>query len=283
MSDENQFDPKKFGSEWGKKFSEDLHGQIHQQVHDRLNATRNRAVAGVSWRNGSLTGGVVLGGILIVVGLAFLLDHMGYIDIGRIWRFWPVLLVFAGISHVFSGERRFWGLLLILGGSFLLLNQLGIPHFGWAMFWPIVLIGVGLMVLWNSLVARKAVGTWSGPYQGDPRTTVNGAAVFSGLERRINTQDFQGGSVTAIFGGIELDLTEANMQAEEATLEINCIFGGAEVRVPDSWVVAFRGAPVFGGVEDKTRLRHGGDAADPRRKVLNIVGTVVFGGLEIKN
>ena len=284
MSDENQSDPKKFGPDWAKKFSQDLHDEIHQRIHIHINAAgRNRAATGVSWRNGSLTGGVVLGGILILVGLAFLLDHLGYIDIGRIWRFWPLLLVFAGISHVFSSERRFWGLLLILFGTFLQLNQLGIAHFGWAMFWPVLLIAAGLMVMWNSLIARKATGTWSGLGQGDPRTTVNGAAVFSGLERRVTTQDFQGGSVTAIFGGIELDLTDANMQADEATLEINCVFGGAEVRVPDSWIVAFRGAPVFGGVEDKTRLRHSGDTGDSRHKVLNIIGTVVFGGLEIKN
>ena len=194
-----------------------------------------------------------------------------------------MLLVFAGISNLFSAERRFWGLILVIGGAFLQLNRLGVPHFGWAEFWPVVLIAAGLLVMWNSLTSKKPGCTWRMPEGGDPRTTINGAAVFSGLERRVTTQDFQGGSVTAVFGGIELDLTDANMQADEATLEVNAIFGGAEVRVPDSWLVAFRGAPIFGGVEDKTRLRHSGDTADPKRKVLNITGAVVFGGLEIKN
>ena len=99
----------------------------------------------------------------------------------------------------------------------------------------------------------------------------------------MNTQDFQGGNVTAMFGGVEIDLTEANMQADEATLEINAIFGGAEIRVPDSWQVSYRGAPIFGGVEDKTRIRRSEAPADAKRKVLYITGVVIFGGLVIKN
>jgi predicted membrane protein len=81
-------------------------------------------------------------------------------------------------------------------------------------------------------------------------------AIFGGIERRVTAQDFQGGHINAIFGGVEIDLTDANMQAEEATLEINAIFGGVEIRVPETWQVAFRGTPIFGGIADKT-LRRG--------------------------
>ncbi len=99
----------------------------------------------------------------------------------------------------------------------------------------------------------------------------------------MTSQDFQGGDITAIFGGIELDLTEANIQTNEATLAITAIFGGVEVRVPPNWQVAFRGAPIFGGVEDKTRTSRVVDPANPNLKVLVITGAVIFGGLEIKN
>ncbi|PYT42475.1 MAG: hypothetical protein DMG47_15815 [Acidobacteria bacterium] len=90
-------------------------------------------------------------------------------------------------------------------------------------------------------------------------------------------------SITAIFGGIELDLTEASIQGSEATLAITAIFGGVEVRVPPNWQVAFRGAPIFGGIEDKTRTSRSGDPANSNIKMLVITGAVIFGGLEIKN
>lgn len=274
MSDEKNFDPN--------KFRDDLRDHIHSKIDDRLKRGTGPIVVGIHLGNRSYGGGLVSGALLILVGLAFLLDHMGIISIDHLWRFWPVLLIVAGISRVTTPAHRFWGILLIAAGTLLQLNQLGIAHFGWADFWPVVLISAGLMVIWSSLRSRNCT-TAPPAGGGDPRLTVNGVAIFSGLERRMTTQDFQGGHVTAIFGGIELDLTEANMQADEATLEVNAIFGGAEVRVPDTWQVSYRGGPIFGGVEDKTRIRRSEDMAGSKPKVLHITGLVAFGGLEIKN
>lgn len=279
MSDENRFDPR--------KFKDDLRDQIHRAVHAGLHGDdgkqeprRNPMVVGIALR-GRGRGGVVTGGIFIVIGLAFLLDHIGIISIANLWRFWPTLLVVAGVVNFFS-QRRSWGMLLIFAGVILELNELGITHFGWGAFWPMMLIAFGLFVLWGSMqwssksVPSKLAG-------GDPRTTLNEAVVFGGLERRMTSPDFQGGDITAIFGGVELDLTEAQIQADEATLAITAIFGGVEIRVPPTWQVAFRGAPIFGGVEDKTRTSRVVDPANPNLKTLIITGAVIFGGLEIKN
>ena len=279
MSDEKNFD--------AKKFSDDLHDQIHRSIHsslprdDEKQESRSRPmVVGIALR-GRGRGGVVTGGILMLIGLVFLLDHLGIISIGNPWRFWPMLLVLTGVMN-FMSQRRAWGALLMFAGVVLQLNQLGITHFGWAALWPMMLIAFGLFVMWGSFQwGSKPVASTSAA--GDPRTTLNEAVVFGGLERRMTSQDFQGGDITAIFGGVELDLTEANMQANEATLAITAIFGGVEVRVPPSWQVAFRGAPIFGGVEDKTRTARVDDPANPNLKTLVITGAVIFGGLEIKN
>ncbi|HET8924450.1 MAG TPA: DUF5668 domain-containing protein [Candidatus Acidoferrum sp.] len=274
MSDEKNFDPN--------KFRDDLREHIHNRIDERLKGRRGPIVVGIQLGKRSYAGGLIWGALLILVGLAFLLDHMGIISIDHLWRFWPMLLIAAGISNVVSPERRFWGIILIAAGTLLQLNLLGMAHFGWADFWPVVLISVGLMIIWNSLRAKDCA-TAPSAQGGDPRLTVNGVAIFSGLERRMTTQDFQGGHVTAIFGGIELDLTEAKMQADEATLEVNAIFGGVELRVPDSWQVSYRGGPIFGGVDDKTRIRRTEDLAGAKPKVLHITGLIAFGGLEIKN
>jgi predicted membrane protein len=178
-------------------------------------------------------------------------------------------------------ENRFWGVSLIAAGLILQLNELGIAHFKWSDIWPILLILGGLTLMWGAFEARRNPSAPS--IGGDPRTTLEDSAIFSGVERRVTSQDFKGGRINAVFGGVELDLTDANMQADEATMEINAIFGGVELRVPETWQVAFRGTPIFGGISDKTRVGRTVNVDDPSRKVLILTGAVIFGGVEIKN
>ena len=303
MSDEHNFDPKKFSDDvrehakklsddlrdHAKRFSDDLHDQIHQNIDDQMKSSyrswkgrRHRPmVVGLDLRARG-RGGMIMGGILVLLGTAFLLDHLGIVNIGNPFRFWPLLIIFAGLMNLTSGNNRAWGGLMMFVGVVLQLNELGYTHFGWAQLWPMALIALGIFVFWGSLERRnKPTPSLSG--EEDPRTTLNEAVVFGGLERRMTSQDFQGGDVTAIFGGVELDLTEANIVANEATLAITTIFGGVELRIPPNWQVAFRGAPIFGGIEDKTRTSRVAEPANSNLKVLVITGAVIFGGLEIKN
>jgi predicted membrane protein len=269
MSDENKFN--------ANKFSDDLRDRIHRDIHDSVKTGAENQ----GKRCGRGKSSLFWGAFLVLGGVALLLDHMGIISVDRLWRFWPLLLVCAGIPNIMSRERRLWGILLITGGVLFQLNELGIGHFRWNDIWPILLIATGLMLMWGAIEGRRKPSSPSGG--GDPRTTLNEVAIFGGIERRVTSQDFQGGHINAVFGGIEIDLTDANMQADEATLEINAIFGGVELRVPETWQVAFRGTPIFGGIADKT-LRRGSQppTALPTR-VLVLTGAVIFGGVEIKN
>jgi predicted membrane protein len=106
-------------------------------------------------------------------------------------------------------------------------------------------------------------------------------AVFGGSRRRVDSQDFQGGEAFAMFGGVEIDLRKAAMTRDEILIEANAIFGGIEIRVPETWNVLVRGAGIFGGYEDETmdtRVRPEG-----KQPVLIVNGFAVFGGVSIKN
>jgi predicted membrane protein len=279
VSDENKFDEK--------KFSDELRDQIHRDIHESVNSSNEKTksqrkpiVVGIHL-GGRGTSGLFWGAFLVLGGVALLLDHMGILSVDRLWRFWPLLLVGVGIPNIMRREHRLWGVLLITGGVFLQLNELGIAHFGWNTIWPVLLIAIGLMLMWGAFEVRRRPS--SPRTSGDPRTTLNESALFGGIERRVTSQDFQGGQINAVFGGVEIDLTDASMQADEATLEINAIFAGVELRLPETWEVAFRGTPIFGGISDKTRVSRTVDLNDPRRKVLILTGAVIFGGVEIKN
>jgi predicted membrane protein len=269
----------------GQEFAERLKQKIKMDINNRVRRPKVMLVGDVHW-------GFVTGLVIILVGMGLLLYHMGVIPFDPFARFWPLLLVFFGITNLLSHSGRFFGFLLILAGTFLQLNKLGITHLGFDELWPLAIIAVGLLVMWGSLETRgylrakakvlQDVGAqWGSSSTAGPENTLNAVAVFGGCERRVTSQDFQGGKVTAVFGGVELDFREANIAAGEAVLEINCVFGGVEIRVPETWTVHSRSIPVFGGYEDKTRqpITPAGGVS----KTLIITGMVTFGGVEISN
>jgi predicted membrane protein len=105
--------------------------------------------------------------------------------------------------------------------------------------------------------------------------------VFGGGERQVVSQNFRGGKITAIFGGIELDLTRAALAPGVSEIEIACVFGGTTLIVPDDWNVTLEVTPVLGGFSDSRKL-HAGRTVDPTKHLV-IKGAVVLGGGELKS
>lgn len=231
--------------------------------------------------------GIFAGVLIALVGLVLLMDNMGFHIASHLFRFWPLILIIAGAWNLATQSGKLIGGILVLLGLIFLLDSLGIAHFSWGELWPIVIIGVGVLVMWSSLRARDisaATGGKPGESGANPRTTLNEVAIFGGVERRITTKDFRGGFVQAVFGGVELDLRDADMLEEEVKLEINAVFGGVELRVPEAWQVISRGQAIFGGFVDGTRnYQRPENLADVKKKALILTGAAIFGGVEIKN
>jgi predicted membrane protein len=227
--------------------------------------------------------GMVIGGLIVVVGLAFLLDNLGIVRIYDIWRYWPVVLVAYGISRVLesrSPASYVWGGLCALVGALLLLTELHVLPVSFdffELFWPLLLIGFGASMLLRSMERRKYL-------DGAPASTSPDLGlwvIFSGSKRRIDAADFRGGEIVAIFGGVNLDLRHAAISGERAVIDVNALFGGVDIRIPDTWLVVMKGMGVFGAFEDKTAP----PKADPSVKTpqLVITGAAVFGGVKVDN
>ncbi|WP_332911371.1 LiaF transmembrane domain-containing protein [Algoriphagus boritolerans] len=104
-------------------------------------------------------------------------------------------------------------------------------------------------------------------------------AIFSGVNRKLMTKNFEGGKITAAFGGVDLDLTSADFNGV-ITIQIDIIFGGVKMIVPPHWDIRTEVSNIAAGIEDKRYFREGG--VDPN-KVVVLKGTILFGGLEIKS
>ena len=221
--------------------------------------------------------GLVAGMIFIAIGTILLLDRLGILYAQDVLRFWPVILILIGLCSLLNREcvgGQVGGAILTVLGAILLVDRLGYWHVHFRDLWPLLLIAVGMLLLWRAVEGRRT----------PPAASTSGLdewAIFGGVERRITAQDFEGGKALAIFGGVELDLTQAAMKGNQAIVEANAIFGGIELRVPESWAVTLRGVGVFGGYGDQTR--HPKPAAGPETKELVVRGGAVFGAVEVRN
>jgi hypothetical protein len=210
-------------------------------------------------------------GLLIVaVGALLLLDNLDVLDAGRvIGDWWPVVII-AGGALAFIANPRHWliPLLLVGGGTIVLLETADIVEVG-NLIWPVLLIGVGIMVLFGRGMGSRSTTS-------DDR--INTFSLFSGTEFKTDSPRFEGGKIGAIFGGAEVDLRHASL-APEASLDVFTAFGGVEIAVARGWRVIINGFPIFGGFENATD-NEGLPENAPR---LHIDATVLFGGLEVKH
>ena len=216
--------------------------------------------------------------ILIAVGAIFLLDNLHLFPGRDFWEYWPVALMIAGAFRLADSpdpKGRTLGGILLVGGGILLASNLGLIPINIGDLWPLALIAVGVFMLMNRTGLSWGGG---GKYTSNLQSE---AAVFGGGKRKINTEDFKYAKFDAVFGGFEIDFREANIMGDSATVEINAVFGGAEVRIPTNWSAVVQAAGVFGAFTDNSTQPSFGTT--PNFKRLYFKGAAVFGGVNIKN
>lgn len=212
-----------------------------------------------------------LGGILLLRNLEIIKFDSWHLFWGTVWA---VGLVLAGLTTIISSRKiltRAWGLLLMATGVSIGLNSYGVIDISiWKIFWPVVLIAVGLVFIFS-------VG--SGGYKRSKKSVADDSsnekvAIFYGEESRVKG-DYTGGSVTAIFGGVELDLRQAKIK-DGAVIDIFAFCGGASISMPDDVIVKNEVRGILGGSEDKTVSK------SSAKKTIYLRGECVLGGLEVK-
>lgn len=235
---------------------------------------------------------MILGAIIIVFGVLALIDNMQIFASLHVLTFWPTVFIIGGLVKIFQARHRSG---YVIGGFFvglgliLTLEHLGLLYFHIHDWWPLFLIGAGVMVLSKNSVEgdirRRIEHRNTTNYSniapngeeipGSP-FYINLASVLSGNKRRCDARDFRGGDLTSILGGTELDLSQASI-VTEATLNVFAMWGGIVITVPPDWTVISQVIPVLGGAEDRTIC------PPVTTKRLIITGQIVMGGLEIKN
>ena len=228
----------------------------------------------------SQLGRYLLGSGVILFGIAMFFSQTFHFHFD-IWDyFWEALLIFIGIVVMVNSSSKWLGVVLIAIGGLNLLGE--VFHFNfWDYFWSLVLIGIGILIIFNKRLPR---GQHHATLHLKEETIREGAidetTLFGGGKKFIQSENFTGGSVTVVFGGLELDLMRCKLAPGENVLDVTTIFGGIEIFVPREWRVDNQMTAIFGGFSDK---RSPMMFQDPQTNgILKIKGVAIFGGGELK-
>jgi hypothetical protein len=129
---------------------------------------------------------------------------------------------------------------------------------------------------WAGMMAAAGFVKRAAPSRGDDTSDeVALVAVFDGVELESRATAFRGGSMLAWFGGIDVDLREAQL-APGARLTVHTLFGGIAIRTPPGWRIESSVRALAGGIDARTPVPD-----DPGAPVLTLAGMAVFGGIAV--
>ena len=225
---------------------------------------------------------LALGLIIISLGFVFLLDNLGVLPVSAksVIISWPMLLIGIGVVNLFGRTSYFAGLIMIVIGTFFIVPHMFCFNFNFAsLLWPLLLIILGVLIIFRR-GRHKAHHFENNTTYVETENAIDEVNIFGGSKHNVVSQNFKGGKITSIFGGTELDFTNAKLADGVNVLDLVCIFGGASIIVPADWTVRSEVVSIMGGFSDQ---RKSFPPFEVSGKQLVIKGVAIFGGGEIKN
>jgi predicted membrane protein len=227
---------------------------------------------------------IIVGMILILLGGLFLLNSFNIIDfyLPRIIFSFPFMLFMAGIIILINSSKKiFGGTLASIGFIFLLPRIFPSVHIEGHVVVPIILISIGIYIILKQ--RERAAKTFNplDPAASTKRDVIDDVAIFGGGNKYISSENFKGGSITAIFGGSEINLISCKLAEGIQVIDVLAIFGGTTLIVPRDWNVQLNITPIFGGFSNKI-FRDPTVPVDNSRTLI-VKGLAMFGGGEIKS
>lgn len=220
-------------------------------------------------------GNLIWGIILIVVGIIIGLNSLGIANINIFFDgWWTLFIIIPSLADIIKRPNKVsnygW---LVLGIVLLLCAQdiLKFEVIGKLIF-PAILVFIGLSLLFKDKVGKKVK---------EKIKTLNEEeleeyyATFSGQEINKAGEVFNGASLNAIFGGIDLKLQDAKIQ-KDILINATAVFGGIDIIVPSNVNVKVQSTSIFGGTDNKITKQ------TENLPTIYVKAFCLFGGVDIK-
>lgn len=248
---------------------------------------------------------IVLGGIVVAIGVLLLLGNLGWLDAHSVLRsLWPLALVVAGAAMLRDSRHRRgnpWPWVLITAGIWIFADNMDwIAINIWDLIVPGILLYIGARLIYRSSEKSRsskhdAEGNEASdgnpsmdaqpqpeqvriPYADKSSEFVRAFAFMSYSDLHPVMRPLRGGDLSAVMGGIKLDLRDTGMEGDEAVLDVFTFWGGIEILVPPDWTISNKVTTLVGGFVDSRRPTN----VIPT-KMLIIRGFNLMSGIEVKS
>lgn len=221
---------------------------------------------------------ILWGLMLLAVGVIILLNSLDITSINIFFKGWWTLFIIVPSTFGLITEREKVGNGIMLAfGVFLLLACRGIINFSdiWKMLLPVILILLGISIIFKDIIhgnIKTQIDEINKKSNGDNSY----CSTFANQKVSFDGEEFKGCDLDAVFGGIEVDLRGSKIK-NDVVINISCIFGGVDIKLPEDVNVKVSSTPIFGGVSNK----HYGKVTE-KSKTVYIDSKCIFGGVELK-
>lgn len=222
-----------------------------------------------------ITPRLIIGLAILALGTLWTLDNLNILESEDFTQWWPAVLIAIGVVQ-FAGRRtnRVGPVLLIAIGTVLLIANVGNFDVDLGDLIPLAIAAWGAKLIWDAL-GRRSVR----PEIANSDAMVHAFAMMGGVHWHSSSREFRGGDVSAIMGGVEVDLRDVQVKpGEEVLIDALAIMGGIDIFVPAGWRIVGEVLPIMAAFENNAKSS--GNESGP---VLRVRGTAVMGGIEVKN
>ena len=199
---------------------------------------------------------IIWGLALIIIGVILGLNALDVIDFNIFFNgWWTLFIIVPSFIGLFTDDNKTGSIIFLIIGVLLLLGCQDIIEFKLLakLIVPIIIVLVGLSLILNNAL-NKNINESIENINSKSKSKEEYNAVFSGQKLKL-TEKFDGTTLNAIFGGIELDLKNSIIK-EDVVIKTNAIFGGVDIILPDNVKVKIKSNSVFGGVDNKKKYRY---------------------------
>lgn len=249
----------------------------------RLKNKQSRHFELSKYKKMNRTGKIISGIALLLFGIIWLLEITHVLTIS-FDGWWTVFIIVPCLIGFFSFKDKMMSLIGVGTGVLLLLATRDI--IAWGDFWKYLICMIAIVWGVALIFSRNFFGNGCPPdkqaikelkhVNQDGRSIRQISTKFGKQVFEFSGQRFEGATVQTCFGFVGLDLRNADL-LDGAVIDIDCSFGGMEIRVDSNVNIKHAIDASFGGVEYNERM-----FTPDNEKTLYIKGKCAFGGIEIK-
>ena len=224
---------------------------------------------------------IIWGIAIIALGIIFGGNALGLFSLDIFFDgWWTLFIIIPSVVSLITDQDKIMSLGFIAVGVILLLAAQDVFSYdvAWKVILAVFLVAVGLSIIVKSLFHNKndqEVAKKIEEAKKDGKSMDSQMAVFSGTDRVYKDEVFSGANLSAIFGGINLDLKDAKFTSD-TIIKAFTLFGGIDIRVPDDIIVKLKSGFIFGGFSDDRK-----NPSEKGKHTIYIDAAGAFGGVTI--